>query len=640
MKKHLFFLALLSSTIHASFISSGSGVGSSPTIGGPVIGGDQYSVLFVNPDETLAQDNPGFTYDPATGMLISGDLTLSNLNTGVCHVDSGGLLSSSLIINADVDAAAAIAGTKISPNFGSQNVTTTGSGTFNGLTASNLGAGIAHISSGGVFSSSAVNLTSEVTGTLPFGNGGTGTTSIVSGLVRSNGTALSGGATVALGSEVSGTLPVGNGGTGVTSLSDILGTANQVSVSGGTARVIGGNVTLSLPQDIATTSDVTFDEIIGTTRVATPNIEATTSAGLLFEANSGTDIATFGAGGGSQAVFEGALESKTSLILEDPGAGTNNITLRAPTLAGNSVYDLPTAVPTLGGQTLSSTTAGVMSWSGPPSSSNQITNVSLNATVASNALTIALKNSANSDCSTSSPCYIGFGDSSLTNGQYNQRSITSSLSLTISSGSTLGHDNGYTQYIYIYAIDSGSGVVLGAVTSPQFGPSGWASTTAEGGAGGADSRTTMYSVAAQTTKPYQLIGRITISETTAGTWATAPTELKLLPVFIDPSPIMVSAIVANNGSTCAITNEIGPVNAVDWLTSCVRSSGTCTCSINSNIFSAAPNCTAVNSAGSGNDNMVKIESAPTTTTVVFSGTVANTGVSANATATLQCHGLR
>ena len=42
------------------------------------------------------------------------------------------LLNSNGIVNAQVDASAAIAGTKISPDFGSQNITTTGTGTFNG----------------------------------------------------------------------------------------------------------------------------------------------------------------------------------------------------------------------------------------------------------------------------------------------------------------------------------------------------------------------------------------------------------------------------------------------------------------------------------------------------------------------------
>lgn len=47
---------------------------------------------------------------------------------------SGTALGFGLLVNANVDAAAAIAGTKISPDFGSQNITTLGSGTVAGLT--------------------------------------------------------------------------------------------------------------------------------------------------------------------------------------------------------------------------------------------------------------------------------------------------------------------------------------------------------------------------------------------------------------------------------------------------------------------------------------------------------------------------
>lgn len=55
------------------------------------------------------------------------ETALSGLGAGVLHEDGAGNLTSSEIVNADVDAAAAIAGTKISPDFGSQNVQTTGS---------------------------------------------------------------------------------------------------------------------------------------------------------------------------------------------------------------------------------------------------------------------------------------------------------------------------------------------------------------------------------------------------------------------------------------------------------------------------------------------------------------------------------
>jgi hypothetical protein len=73
------------------------------------------------------------------------------------------------------------------------NYSQTGSGTFTAgsgtTTLPNLGLGVVHSSSGGVLSSSAVVLTSEVSGTLPVANGGTGATTLTAnGVVVGNGT--------------------------------------------------------------------------------------------------------------------------------------------------------------------------------------------------------------------------------------------------------------------------------------------------------------------------------------------------------------------------------------------------------------------------------------------------------------------
>ncbi len=87
-------------------------------------------------------------------------LTVSNLSTGVVHSSSAGLLSSSLIVNADVSASAAIAGTKIDPAFGSQNISTTGTLSSGALTATSMrdtafsSAGVVHNDSSGNFTSS------------------------------------------------------------------------------------------------------------------------------------------------------------------------------------------------------------------------------------------------------------------------------------------------------------------------------------------------------------------------------------------------------------------------------------------------------------------------------------------------------
>jgi hypothetical protein len=64
---------------------------------------------------------------------FSGTVRISSLGTGIAHLDASGNVSSSLIDNVDVAAGAAIAGTKISPNFGSQNVLTTGTSSATSL---------------------------------------------------------------------------------------------------------------------------------------------------------------------------------------------------------------------------------------------------------------------------------------------------------------------------------------------------------------------------------------------------------------------------------------------------------------------------------------------------------------------------
>lgn len=61
----------------------------------------------------------GSASNVATSTAVTGDVTISN--AGVTSIASG------VIVNADVSASAAIAGTKINPNFGSQTIATTGS---------------------------------------------------------------------------------------------------------------------------------------------------------------------------------------------------------------------------------------------------------------------------------------------------------------------------------------------------------------------------------------------------------------------------------------------------------------------------------------------------------------------------------
>lgn len=187
------------------------------------------------------------------------------------------------------------------------------------------------------------------------------------------------------------------------------------------------------------------------------------------------------------------------------------------------------------GQVLTADSAEAAGWkwstaSSAPDYSEEISNLTLACSVGSSALTITVKDKAGLTPSGGSPCRIGFRSSTAATGTYSQETITAATSLVISSGSTLGHVATVASYIYVYAINTGSGIVLGASTT-LFDDSGLRSSTAEGGAGAADSRDLIYSTAAQTSKAIRLIGRLVSTQTTAGTWAAVPTQIDLLPSF-------------------------------------------------------------------------------------------------------------
>jgi hypothetical protein len=179
--------------------------------------------------------------------------------------------------------------------------------------------------------------------------------------------------------------------------------------------------------------------------------------------------------------------------------------------------------------TADSTQATGIRWAAPsasPTSSNEISNLGLATSVGSNALTIALKQAdgTSDPASGSGAVKVGIRSSTLTSGAYNQRSVTSATSLVISSGSTLGQTNGQASDIYVYLLDNAGTLEL-AASGTRYSENALISTTAEGGAGAADSRTTIYSTTARSNVPIRLIGIITNTQTTAGTWASAGTVL-------------------------------------------------------------------------------------------------------------------
>lgn len=136
------------------------------------------------------------------------------------------------------------------------------------------------------------------------------------------------------------------------------------------------------------------------------------------------------------------------------------------------------------------------------------------AAVASNALTLTL-----------GPTILDFRHPTLGNGAVNTRVVASAINLVISNGSTLGTTSGALARLAVLALDNAGTVELAVVNlagGVNLDESGVISTTAEGGAGGADSASTVYSAAARSNVPFRVLGFIECTQATAGAWATAP----------------------------------------------------------------------------------------------------------------------
>lgn len=149
------------------------------------------------------------------------------------------------------------------------------------------------------------------------------------------------------------------------------------------------------------------------------------------------------------------------------------------------------------------------------SKSTQIQPIS--ASVATSALTIS-----------ASALVLDFRSTTLGSGTVTTVSGTPA-NLVISSGSTLGTTNAIASRIVVLAINNAGTIELAAVNisgGTQLDETNLVSTTAEGGAGAADSASVVYSTTARTSVAYRVIGYIESTQATAGTWATAPSTIQ------------------------------------------------------------------------------------------------------------------
>ena len=136
------------------------------------------------------------------------------------------------------------------------------------------------------------------------------------------------------------------------------------------------------------------------------------------------------------------------------------------------------------------------------------------ASVASNALTVTLN-----------PTTLDFRSATLGSGAVNTRAIATAISAVVPLGATLGTTNAVLSKVTLLAIDNAGTIELAVCNgSLSLDESTLISTTAL--SADSDSASVVYSTTARTNVPFRIVGFVESTQSTAGTWATAPSKIQ------------------------------------------------------------------------------------------------------------------
>lgn len=240
-------------------------------------------------------------------------------------------------------------------------------------------------------------------------------------------------------------------------------------------------------------------------------VSASLATSIPIKTNNSFDIgsATLGLAG----VYLGAAGGFTTRL---KSAATASWTLTFPSGAGSA------------GQKLANSGSGSTAWAN--SGSTAVENSALSASVGANALTVALKGADGNDPSATNPVYITFRNATATTGTPVVRTVTGTLSMTVTADATLGHTSGMDQYVWVYALDNAGTVELAVSGVKLFSDGSIQSTSGVGT--GSDDGSTLYSTTTRANVPIRLLGRLKSNQTAAGTWATAISE-----ITVDSKPV-------------------------------------------------------------------------------------------------------
>ena len=140
----------------------------------------------------------------------------------------------------------------------------------------------------------------------------------------------------------------------------------------------------------------------------------------------------------------------------------------------------------------------------------------ITASAAASALTVTLN-----------PCSLVFRSSTLTSGSTVTRTVAAAISVVVPSSATLGTVSAQQSRIVVLAIDNAGTVELAVVNisgGTDLTETGLITTTAI--SSGSTSASTVYSTTARTSVAYRVVGYVESTQSTAGTWATAPSTIQ------------------------------------------------------------------------------------------------------------------
>lgn len=253
------------------------------------------------------------------------------------------------------------------------------------------------------------------------------------------------------------------------------------------------------------------------------------------------------------------------------------------------------------GAALSAASTGSASLVASAQGMNAPLNLRINATVGSNALTVAIKTAGNADASAGSPILFPFRDATIANGDPVILSLQAALSFTVASTNSLGQAGSSTPFrLWVIAYYNGGTLAVGlfnASTPTNIYPlvEGNVVTTAASTNGGGSAGTHYANVSTITNTPFRIIGYLEwasgLSSNTTNIWASGPTTIQLFGPGIKKPGDVVQTVYVTTTTPTAVSSTAKAATAL---------AGSITLTSNANLVKVHAEGMTTTASGAGN----------------------------------------